>query len=165
MKLKIFMATGIILVTGLIVFAGCRHHRFCKGFPPERVADLVNSKIDTIVDVLTLTEDQQKQFKNLRDRIKSDFIKMRDDRLMVMDDVKEKLDAENPDLDKVVEYIKGKIKNKPNHIELGLDYFTEFYNILNKEQKEIVIQKIREGIDKKMERIDRLGQILDKIDR
>ena len=75
MKLKIFIATGIVLVTGLIVFAGCRHHRFCKGFPPERVADFVNSKIDTIVDVLTLTEDQQKQFKNLRDRIKSDLVK------------------------------------------------------------------------------------------
>jgi hypothetical protein len=49
-----------------------------------------------------------------------------------------------------VDLVKGRLRDMPDVVEKQLDYFVEFYNILDEGQKAELIEKIQ----KKMKRCD-----------
>ena len=58
-------------------------------------------------------------------------------------EIRNEIDQEMPDIDKVTALLKKGLHELPDHMEKNLDLVTEFYNILDDEQKARVIDEVK----------------------
>jgi len=135
----------VVALVALAVFAtSCGHHR--PHF--RRSTDVLLSRIDRRVKLLNLTEEQQVQYEEIRDRfeqdLRRDLAELRDLRNHLSDE----LNSQDPDMEKITEMLKMSIPESRNRY---IDYFVEFYNILDEEQK----KKMTTHMNKRFRKIGR----------
>ncbi len=157
MKKRYLVIGAAILVIALIVGCGLFSHygkeRFCDGdfhprFHGKDFSEHVLGRLDKKVEKLDLSQTQQEKYQEIRRRIEADLAQMSKDRKALFVEIQKEFDREDPDVNVVAGLLKGKIQRFPVMMEEKLDHFLDFYNMLNKDQKAQVIEKIREKIEK-----------------
>lgn len=157
LKKRYFVIGAIILVIALILgcglFSPCGKNRFCdRGFPPgfhgKDFSEHVLGRLDKKVGKLDLSEIQQGKYQEIRNKIETDLVKMRENRKVFFRELQNEFNRENPDVSAVVSLLKERSQLIPGFMERKLDQFLDFYNILEEDQKAQVIKKFREKIGK-----------------
>lgn len=145
----------VALLLSFTLLAGCGPHRYYKergwGHPrfsgrnfPERMLKRMDSKVEE----LDLTEGQRETYEEIRAKVKANLIQTGEDREKLFTQLREELDRENPDMNTVVEMVKNKLKDMPEHMGQALDLFLEFFNVLDEDQKAKVLEVIREKAER-----------------
>jgi Spy/CpxP family protein refolding chaperone len=141
------LAAGVLfigLLTGCRPFPGYGPHRFCK----KDFSEHVLKRMDKQVAKLDLSEDQHEKYIEIRQRVAADLTEGMQERRQVFADIRREMNKGYPDMDAVIGLVRAQLKDIPDVMEKHLDYFVEFYNILDEDQKAEVIQKLQ----KKMKR-------------
>ena len=149
---------GIALLVAGVLFVGlltgCRPfpghgpgpHRFCK----KDFSEHVLKRMDKQVAKLDLSEDQHEKYVEIRQRIAADFAEGMERKKQIHFEFQSEINKKEPDINIIVDMVKDRLRDMPDVVEKQLDYFVEFYNILDEEQKAELIEKIQ----KKMKRCD-----------
>jgi Spy/CpxP family protein refolding chaperone len=165
-------ATKVIVIGSLVVLAvvvlffagslgGCRPHRLGRGdlsppfcrkgfhhrFSHKNMPEHVLSHMDRHVEELNLTEAQKAQYEEIRLRLRDHLLDGAEKRKQAVQDLKQAMKAENPDLPAMAASIKERMHHIPAHMGKNLDLFVEFYNILDQEQKAQVIKHFQKKLD------------------
>ena len=143
----------IALFGASILFSSCGYHRFPhRGFHHRShgkgLSEHIMKRMDKKVKKLDLSEAQQKRYEEIRRNIANDLSEMADNHRDFFRELKREIDRENPDMDAVANLVKQRIKRMPGMMEEATDYFMDFYNALDDNQKAKVIDEMR----KKMKR-------------
>ena len=154
---KYFIAGGIflfiMLFTGLGLVAArgpCRgfHRGFHPGLHDKDVLEFILWRLDKKVEGLNLSEAQKGKYEEMKRKIETRSIEHRNDRKRLMEELQTAMNKENPDVKVLSESVKKRIKRFSGFMEGNLDLFVEFYETLDKEQKDKVMATLR----KKMKR-------------
>ena len=146
---KTYITGGIVLFVGVIVvfagfFAGCGPHMFCDGDFSEHIL----SRMDSRVEKLELSDSQQEKYEEIRLRVKANLDKGKEERRKFFSELQIEINKGNPNINAVTDLVKRKFTEGPIHLTDNLDLFVEFYNILDEDQKEILITKLRKKMNK-----------------
>lgn len=138
------------LIVGFLVLAlalmGC--NRGPAGMQRDKFTEHMLSGMDKMVKKLNLTAPQQEKYQELRKKVENDLAKTIEDRKKLFSDLQAELDRQTPNMSAMSETVKVKIKSMSELFETHLDYFTEFYNVLDENQKAQIIQAMREKMKK-----------------
>ena len=144
-----------ILTSGLLVFSftGCQPRGFHgPGFHPgihgKDLSKRFLERMDKKVSKLGLNEIQQEKYNGIRKKLEADLNEMEKNRKLFFLEMKNEINSENPDMDKLAGMVKTKLEKMPGHMGKNIDYFTEFYSILDEEQKGRVLKEIREKMNR-----------------
>ncbi len=133
----------VMVVALLATVSGC-HRRFGNSNMPERVLE----RIDDHVEDLKLTEKQNTLYQELRARLSKDLEKMTVAHVDFRTQFKTKANDENAELSEVTGLIRNKSQEIPTSVALFLNYFEEFYAILDQTQQ----SELKAEFRKKMNR-------------
>jgi hypothetical protein len=154
---KYFIVGGIVLLIvlftgfGLIEARGpCRgfHRGFHPGFHHKDFSEFILWRLDKGVKGLNLSEAQKGKYEEIKGKLEGRFKEHRDDRKRWMDELQSAMKQEDPDAKALSESVKKRIERFSGFMEGNLDLFVEFYETLDKEQKDRTMATIR----KKMKR-------------
>jgi len=154
---KYFIVGSIVLLIvlftgfGLVAARGpCRG--FNRGFHPglhdKDVLEFILWRLDKRVEGLDLSEAQKGKYEEMKGKLETRFKEHRDDRKRFMEELQTAMNKEDPDVKVLSESIEKRIKRFSGFMEGNLDLFVEFYETLDKEQKDKIMATIR----KKMKR-------------
>lgn len=147
---------GIALLVAGVLFVGfltgCRPfpgqgpgpHRFCKKDFSEHVV----KKMDKKVAKLDLSEDQHEKYMEIRQKVAADLDEGMERKRQLHFEFQNEISKAEPDINIIVDLVKDRLRDMPDVMERQLDYFVEFYNILDEEQKAELIERFQ----KKMKR-------------
>ncbi len=143
---KITMA-GIAALIGFFAY-GCRHNGHHKHFCSNDFPENILSHADKKVKELNFNEIQQKKYSQIREQVKADMIAARNEKLQKLDEANDELAKQNPDINKLAGNFKkfhdaGHAK-KADAFSRYYDQVLELYNLLDKDQQEKIIDKLRE---------------------
>ena len=144
MRRKRFLVLGLALLGAVAIagmgFTGCRKPpMFCGGgYDGENFPKHVLEKIDSEVEELNLTETQQTQYQEIRDRLETELIGMGNQRKVFFEKVKAEMDRETPDLNVLSALLKSHVDNFPIRAGMFIDDFMAFYNVLDENQKAVI---------------------------
>ncbi len=157
-KRKKYFAVGgvvlfIMLFAGFGLLAGCRPCRaFQRGFHPrfhnKDFSEHILRRLDKRVEALNLSEAQKDKYKEIRGKLEMRLKEHMNGRKRLMEEIQTEMKKEELDVKALSESIKEQMKRVPDFMEGNLDLFIEFYETLDKEQKDKIISTIR----KKMKR-------------
>ncbi len=173
---KTLVIGGVVLsILGLVLFvgniAGCGPHRFSdrddyswsdhkrrhSKFWAGRFQEHVENHLNEKVEELDLSDSQQEQYEEIKQelvaKLKEGFKKRRD----FMKEIESQINNENPDLNAVAALVKQKLNEVPAIMEGHVDLIMSFYNMLDEEQQEMVIEKIREKMERHHRRFSALA--------
>jgi Spy/CpxP family protein refolding chaperone len=154
---KYFIVGSIVLLIvlftgfGLVAARGpCRgfHRGFHPGFHHKDISEFILWRLDKGVEGLNLSEPQKGKYEEMKGKLETRFKEHRDDRKRFMEELQTAMKKEDPDVKVLSESIKKRIERFSGFMEGNLDLFVEFYDTLDKEQKD----KIMAAIRKKMKR-------------
>ncbi len=131
----IVLICAVLLVTGIFV-TSCGHHPHHH----RRDPDSLLRRMDNRVKQLDLTADQQTQYNKIRERFKSDLEKDMTDMRKLPDQISSKLSSEDPNMEEIADLLKTNMSELPAIRDKYIDYFVEFYHILDEKQQETVIK-------------------------
>jgi len=132
--------TVIALVSAGLLFSSCHHNgRHCGDDFPDKVL----KRMDKHVAKLGLNASQQQFYNGLREEVRQDIIKIRDDRIKTLDEAMEELNKDKPDMAYLVAAAKKKHENMPALFDKYADRFLQFYNILDAKQQKQVVEKMK----------------------
>ena len=140
---KILIAAGLVLVSGSLLFAGCRDGRPCGGPGSDR--GMFMDRIDREVADLKLTAEQQKKYDELRAAVRADRDAAVKEHDALEAAIRAELAKDSPDMAKVAELAKKFGDSRPVRMEKHIDQFLAFYNTLNDDQKKIAVKKMRDA--------------------
>jgi hypothetical protein len=149
---KYFFAGGIVLF--IMLFAGfglltgcgpCRgfHRGSHPGFHKKDFSEFILQRLDKRVKALDLSEAQKEKYEEIKGKIEIRLKEHVDDKKRLMEEIQTEMKKEDPDIKALSESIKKQMKRFPGFMEGNLDLFIEFYETLNKEQKNKIIATIR----------------------
>jgi len=143
----------IMFFTGVGLLAGCGpcrsfHRGFHPGFHKKDFSEQILRRLDKRVEALNLSEAQKEKYREIKGQLVTRLKEHRDDRKRLMEEIQTEMKKGEPDVKVLSESIKKQIKRFPDFMEGSLDLFVEFYQTLNKEQKDKIISAMR----KKMKR-------------
>jgi Spy/CpxP family protein refolding chaperone len=150
---KYFVVGSIVLLIvlftgfGLVAARGpCRgfHRGFHPGFHDKDVSEFILWRLDKGVEGLNLSEAQKGKYEEMKGKLETRFKEHRDDRKRWMEELQTAMKKEDPDVKVLSESVKKRMKRFSGFMEGNLDLFVEFYETLDKEQKEKIMAKIRE---------------------
>jgi Spy/CpxP family protein refolding chaperone len=150
---KYFIVGSIVLLIvlftgfGLVAARGpCRgfHRGFHPGLHDKDVLEFILWRLDKRVEGLDLSEAQKGKYEEMKEKLETRFKEHRDDRKRFMEELQTAMNKEDPDVKVLSESIKKRIKRFSGFMEGNLDLFVEFYDTLNKEQKDKIMAAIRE---------------------
>ncbi len=159
MKLKtiliIFAVIGSIIIT-LTAFSHSDYPgEICFRHGPEAV----KKRIDKRLAELNLDGEQQKQVDALKLRIREDMVQGMTEKSRALDGIASRLREKNPDVPALAKDIKSAISEKgPEKVDRVLGYGVAFYDILDDGQKAMVVERLRERIDRAGDKIDRFSE-------
>ena len=134
---KIIMIAAACVVMGLLL-SSCGHRNHFSRHKPEHML----KRIDRRVKSLDLTETQKTQYNEIRKRmvndLNEDINKFKD----LPDQIGMTISEENPDMEEMAELLKMRMSETPALRGKYIDYFVEFYTILDEEQKQQVLEHI-----------------------
>ena len=131
---------GISLV-GLVVaiaLSGCDRGMCDRWHTPDHIM----KKIDSEVKDLDLTAEQQTKYQDIRSRLEVDVRKHMDSMKQLHGDIEKDLKGERPDVNAMAAQLKKQFSQEGDPRVKLVDYFVEFYNILNPEQQKKLIDHI-----------------------
>jgi hypothetical protein len=149
---------GIALLVAGVLFVGlltgCRPfhghgpgpHRFCK----NDISEHVLKRMDKQVAKLDLSDDQYGKYMEIRQMVAADLNEGMQRRRQLHFEFQNEINKNEPDINIIVNLFKDQLEDMPNVIGKQLDYFVEFYNILDEDQKAELIERIQ----RKMKRYD-----------
>jgi hypothetical protein len=146
---KTYVIGGIAVLLGAVLvsaglISGCGPHMFCDGNFSEHVL----SRMDSRVEKLELSESQQQKYEEIRLKVKANLDKGKEERRKFFSDLQNEINKENPDINALAALVKTKFSHGPTHLNDNLDLFTEFYNILDEEQKDILLERLRKKMNR-----------------
>jgi Spy/CpxP family protein refolding chaperone len=150
---KYFIVGSIVLLVVLFTGVGLVAARGpCRGFHPgfhhKNVSEFILWRLDKGVEGLNLSEAQKGKYEEIKGKLEARFKEHRDDRKRLIEELQTAMKKEDPDVKALSESVKKRIERFSGFMEGNLDLFVEFYENLDKEQKEKIIATIR----KKMKR-------------
>ena len=154
---KYFIVGSIVLFImlftgfGLVAARGpCRgfHRGFHPGLHNKDFFEFILRRLDKRVEGLDLSEAQKGKYEEIKGKIETRLKEHMDDRKRLMEELQTAMNKEDPDVKVLSESVKKRIKRFSGFMEGNLDLFVEFYENLDKEQKDRIMATIR----KKMKR-------------
>lgn len=144
---------GVVLILAVSVGFGLschpRFHRFShKGPDSQKFAEHILKRMDKQMDLLDLSPGQKETYDSIRGKVKKDFLTMGEERRAFFRTVKTELNLDDPDMERLSGLTKEHLRRLPGAMETYLDYFLEFYQVLNKEQQNQVLQEMRDKINR-----------------
>jgi len=148
-----FVVGSIVLLIVLFTGFGLVEARGpCRGFHPgfhhKDVSEFILWRLDKGVKGLNLSEAQKGKYEEMKGKLEGRFKEHRDDRKRWMEELQTAMKKEDPDVKVLSESVKKGIERFSGFMEGNLDLFVEFYETLDKEQKDKVMATVR----KKMKR-------------
>jgi len=130
---RVFKITGITLVGLLValVMVGCERSWCSKWHDPGRIMN----KIDSEVKDLNLSKEQQVKYEGIRSRFEKDVRAHMDSMKGLHDELEKKLSGDNPDVNAMATQLKKRFAEEGDPRMKLVDYFVEFYTILDKDQQ------------------------------
>ncbi len=143
---KILISGLAIALLGGLLFTACGHHRghFCNKDFPKRVLKHMDKKIAK----LDLDAAQITKYEKIRGEVKKDLQAMQQRHLNAGRLVKAELDKKYPDMEVIVNIIGKNRQKRPQLFEKYSPLLLDFYNSLNTEQQQKVLEKIRDHADR-----------------
>ena len=120
-------------------FPGGFHGRGFHSGSPDRAL----SFLDRRIEFLNLDENQKKKYDEIRAKIKGRLTEHMEDRKAFAEQLHEEMDRENPDINRVADLLRGRIRGMSSSLDEGLTCFVEFYNVLDENQKNLVVERFR----------------------
>jgi Spy/CpxP family protein refolding chaperone len=138
---KIIMIAAVSLVMGLLL-SSCVHHSHFSRHKPEHML----RRIDKRAKSLDLTETQKTRYNEIRKRLENDLQEDIKKFYDLPDQIGLMVNEENPDMEEMAELLKMRMSETPALRGKYIDYFVEFYTILDEEQKQQVLDHINRRI-------------------
>jgi hypothetical protein len=149
---KIFFGSGAVLLAILLVGIGISvacgprvHSGRCFG-PPfhDDFAEFMLWRMDRKVQKLDLKNEQKEKYNELRSKIEAQLSDGLEDRRRMREGFSLEIRKEDPDVKAMAETIKEKISKISSFMKENIDLFVEFYETLDDDQKDKVLEMIRE---------------------
>lgn len=109
-------------------------------------------RLDKRVKKLELTDTQSKQYEEIKARLKNDLLNDFSTLKKTHASISTQIMMDDPDITAVAEELKQQMKGFPNLRAKYIDYFVEFYGILDEEQK----QKVLTHIHRRLKHVERV---------
>jgi hypothetical protein len=162
--------TGIILGAVVLAFgllAGCGPHGLCdkvfsnrgsgergafhKRWRPHRfagkdISEHIMKRFDERVEKLDLSEAQQKSYEEIRSKVETSLQESKEEHRKLFEELRGEINRENPDMNVAASLVKDRFKDMPDHLSQIVDYFMEFYNVLDEDQQAKVLDDMRDRI-------------------
>ena len=152
---KVFIGLGAILMVtllagyGLSVACGpwadsgrCFRHGFHRDF-----SGFLLWRMDKRAEELDFNDHQKEKYDEMRSKIEAQFSRGVEDRKKMREEISLELGKKEPDLKILAEAIKKRIAMVSDAVGSNLDLFVEFYNVLDADQQERVLEMIRERVE------------------
>lgn len=142
---KTLRIIGISLV-GLVVaiaLSGCGRGMWDRWHTPDHIM----KKVDSEVKELDLTPEQQTKYQDIRSRLEVDVRKHLDSMKQLHGDIEKDLKGERPDVNAMAAQLKKRLAEEGDPRQKLVDYFVEFYNILDQNQQKQVDKYISKRIE------------------
>ena len=152
---KYFVVRGVVLFimffTGFGLLAGCGpcrsfHRGFHPGFHNKDFSEHILRRLDKRVEALNLSEAQKEKYEEMKGKLVTRLKEQLDDRKRLMEEIQTEMKKEEPDVKALSESVKKRIERFSGFMEENLDLFVEFYETLDKEQKEKIMATVRKKI-------------------
>ena len=156
-KKKYFIIGGIaffiLLLAGFGLVAargpgGCFDRGFHHGFHGRNFSERILARLDDRIADLNLSEGQHEVLENIKEKIRDGMTEARKDHEKLFLEVRNELEHQNPDIEHAVGMLKKRLRKIPVHMESTLDLFVEFYDSLDEDQKDRVLEGLREKMEK-----------------
>jgi hypothetical protein len=159
---KVFIGSGILFLVlvvsgfGLVSAYGpwggpCGGfpHRFhSRGFHSEAhhkdMADFILWRMDKKTKELNLTASQKAKYEVIKGNFKVHFTEFQTEHQKMKDQFHKEISKEEPDVKLLVETAKTKLNELSGFMNKNLDLLLDFYNSLDKQQKSMINNEIRE---------------------
>lgn len=132
-KTNIYIAITVVLILGMIIFVGCKHHGSKKG---HAVA------LDYISETLDLTEAQESQLADIKDEVAAKVDLLHKDKQTIRESLKEQLASEQIDEAVVKDLVAQHFEKMNQVVDLIVDRLIIFHKDLTPDQKAKLIKKI-----------------------
>jgi hypothetical protein len=106
-------------------------------------------RMDAKVRKLDLTEAQQAEYSDFSARLRADLVRDLSEMGRVPDLIMQELNRDNPDIPALAESLKSDSTHLPDFDGKYIDYFVEFYNILDEEQQKELHEEMRKKINRR----------------
>ena len=144
---KIMILGGSILLL-LLAGAGLAIGEAYQNSPFKKGPAYFLEKMDAGAYELNLTPAQREKFEGLKAGIKESMEKGRREGREMFGRIKDELGKDEPDMNLVASLMKTQMTDIQTRIGAGIDRFAEFYGALDGKQKELVLAKAREHMDR-----------------
>jgi hypothetical protein len=145
------------LLAGVTFIAACGppgfcdmgpHRMFCgEGSHPrffgKDFSEFILARIDSRVEDLDLSEEQMEQYGEIRQRVKGKFVFAMEKRREFFRELRDEVNEDNPDMNALTGHIKLHLGKMEDFMSDNLDLFVELYNILDDDQKAILLENAR----------------------
>jgi len=140
---------GAILIVGT-GFVGCQKpSMFCGGgFHGKESPKHVLEKIDSEAEALDLTETQLARYQEIRTKVENELTEVGNQRKVFFGKVKTEMDKEKPDLNVLSALVKSHVENIPNRVDMFMDDFMSFYEVLDDNQKDVITTHLKNKFQK-----------------
>ena len=143
MKKNIMSKKGLLILLVLLLgggglFAACGNCH--KGKDPEKMLKRMDKKVAR----LDLTAPQQAIYDDIRADLKADITEMQDLHRERGMEIAGELKKETPSMEKIVAQVKTMPRGKEKLFNKYADRFLEFYNALDAEQQEEILERMRD---------------------
>ncbi|NVM26073.1 MAG: hypothetical protein HWN70_09205 [Desulfobacterales bacterium] len=163
---KYFVISGIVLLVMLLTGIGLvaawgpgrcfdsdfhsRFHgrNFHPGFHSKDFSEFILWRLDKKVKDLHLSDTQKEKYEVIKGKIETHLKEGFEDRKRLMEDFHTEINKEDPNIERLAETIKKKIKKVSGFMEESLELIVEFYETLDENQKDRVISHIREKAER-----------------
>ena len=152
---KYFVVGSLVLLFvlltgfGLVAARGpCRgfHGGFHPGFHHKDLSEFILWRLDKGVKGLNLSEAQKGKYEEVKGKLETRLKEHRDDRKRWMEELQTAMNKQDPDVKALSESVKKRMERFSVFMEGNLDLFVQFYETLDKEQKEKIMATVRKKI-------------------
>ena len=154
-------------LAALSFLAGCGPHGLCnrvfsdrdsgergafhKRWGPHRfagkdISEQIMKRFDARVVKLDLSEAQQKIYKEIRAKVEASLNEAKEEHRKLFEELRGEINRENPDMNVAANLVKDRLKDMPDHLSQIVDYFMEFYIVLDESQQAQVLDEMRDKI-------------------
>ena len=159
------IVAAVLVSLGLL--AGCGPHGLCDEFFSNRgsgersafhkrwgahrfvgkdISEHIMRRFDERVEKLDLSEAQQKSYEEIRSKVEISLKESKEEHQKLFEELRGEINRENPDMKLAANLVKDRVKDMPDHLSQIVDYFMEFYNVLDENQQAQVLDEMRDRI-------------------
>jgi len=135
---------GSMVVAGL--FIACGHRRYSM-HDPERMEKFTSYMVDDVLDDLDAIDAQRRDIHSIKSKVLAEIRDMHADRqdhhAVILDEMKK----DTPDADKLHAMVDDKAEKMRAFAHRLVDYGVEVHQILDREQRAKLVQKVNEHLE------------------